>query len=71
MLTNFMNKINGYKTYITLVVGLVITILGHFWGPTHIGPVDVPAIDTASTWKTVWEILVAIFIRHGITKAQA
>ena len=64
----FMQKIEGKKTYITLSLGMIVAIIGRFWGPLHLGPIDVPQISSSDMWKLIWEGFVFGFLRNGVSK---
>lgn len=66
MLTNFFNRINGYKTYITVTVGAIVVIIGHFWGPLTLGGVSIPFVETSDMWRTIWEAISVAFLRKGV-----
>lgn len=66
---NLMGKLDGYKTYITGLLGMALLVVGHFWGPIHVGTVDIPAIDTKTMFEGLWGGAMALFIRHGVSKA--
>lgn len=53
MLTNLWGKLDGYKTYVLAVLGILIALAGHFWGPFTMGAVTIPAF----TWPDVWNVL--------------
>ena len=61
-------KIEGKKTYITLSLGMIVAIIGRFWGPLHLGPIDVPQISSSDMWKLIWEGFVFGFLRNGVSK---
>lgn len=66
---NLFAKIDGQKTYVTSALGMVLLVVGHFWGPLHLGPIDVPQIDAKTMWEGVWAGIMAMTIRHGVTKS--
>lgn len=67
---NILAKVDGFKTYIAGTLGILVAVTGHFWGPIHVGPIDVPAIETAVMWRTIWEALTLMFLRAGVKKAE-
>lgn len=69
MLQKLLGSVSGYKTYITLIVGVFIALLGALWGPIHVGPVDIPQVQWPDFWKIVWEALAASFLRSGVSKS--
>lgn len=70
MLQNLMSKVDGQKTYLTIGLGVLVAVVGHFWGPLHVGPVDVPQVSSGDMWKLIWEGVSVAFLRHGVSKAQ-
>ncbi len=64
-----LEKVSGYKTYIALSLGVVVAVVGRFWGPLHVGPIDIPAIETAEMWKIIWEAVAGMFLRAGVKKS--
>lgn len=69
MLENMMTKVSGKKTYITLGLGIVVAVIGHFWGPIDVGPIDIPAISSADMWQAIWLGLSGTFLRQGVSKS--
>jgi hypothetical protein len=66
---NLLGKVDGYKVYITAVLGALVAVVGHFWGPLHLGPVDVPAVTSGEMWAAVWAAVGAVNMRHAVSKA--
>lgn len=65
-----MAKLSGYKTYITLILGIVVAVAGHFWGPIDLpGPADIPYMDAKTMWEAIWMGLTGVFMRAGIAKS--
>ena len=60
-----MNKLkgilNGKKTYVTAIVGIITAVAAHLTGE----------MEFADTIRTVWVAVIAIFVRNGITKEAA
>lgn len=67
---NLMEKLNGSKTYITGLFGMALLVVGHFWGPIHIGPVDIPVVDSKTMFEGLWTGAMALFLRHGISTSS-
>lgn len=67
MLTKLLGSINGYKTYILAVLGALVAVLGHFWGPFTIANVPIPQVSTDDMWKAVWAVASLASLRHGIS----
>jgi hypothetical protein len=62
-------SISGYKTYITLVVGILVAVIGHFWGPLSLGGVEIPFISSEAMWQVIWAALTGVFLRQGVAKS--
>ena len=71
MLGGIMEKLSGYKTYITALLGIIVVIIGHFFGPINAGPVQIPLIESGDMWKGIWDALMIIFLRKGISVSKA
>lgn len=69
MLNGLMSKLDGYKTYITGTAGILVAIVGCYFGPVDMGPVHIPKIDSSVMWPLVWNGLMALFIRNGVSKS--
>lgn len=54
---NLLSKLNGYKTYIVGVAG-ILTALGAFLSGT---------LTSAQLGEAVWAAVMAMTIRHGVT----
>jgi hypothetical protein len=61
--------LSGWKTYITLGLGIIIAIVGHFWGPLSLGGVEIPYVTSEGLWQVVWAALTGIFLRQGVSKS--
>lgn len=70
MLSKLTSKIDGYKTYILAVLGAIAAIIGHFWGPTNLGPIPVPVVSTDEMWKAIWAVASLASLRHGMDKKE-
>ena len=70
MLGNLMGKVSGQKTYITVGLGIAVAVVGHFWGPLDIGPIDIPQVSSGDMWKLIWEGISVAFLRHGVSKTS-
>lgn len=62
--------IDGYKTYILAGFGILIALVGHFWGPVTVSGTTIPAQSWADVWKVVYASGIITFLRHGIQKSQ-
>lgn len=69
MLNKVMGKLNGYKTYITLTLGIAVAVIGRFWGPIQVGPISIPAVENGQMWEIVWQALSGMFLRAGVKKS--
>jgi hypothetical protein len=64
---NLAKAVDGYKTYITLAVGMVVIAANHFgWLPPSMTP---PNLDPNNWVNEEFALVVAAFFRSGITKA--
>jgi hypothetical protein len=72
---NIMGKlfgaIDGYKTYILAAFGILVAVVGHFWGPFNIGSVTIPAMTWNEVWNIVWNGGLFALLRNGVSKAKA
>lgn len=69
MLGNLMSKVDGYKTYILAVMGIIVAIIGHFWGPITFGTTDIPRYDWGQCWDMIWKCALVMTTRSAIAKA--
>lgn len=68
---NILAKIDGFRTYIAIGLGILIGVAGHFWGPITLGPVEVPFVTSKELWAMVWAGVTAFYGRKAISKVQA
>lgn len=54
MLTKLWAALDGYKTYVLAVFGILVALIGHFWGPVQIGAISIPQMDWPAVWNVVW-----------------
>lgn len=54
MLTKVWAALDGYKTYVLAVLGILIAVAGHFWGPFQVAGATVPAFSWGDVWQVVW-----------------
>lgn len=66
MLTKLMGSIEGYKTYVLAVLGVVVGLIGVLWGPVDIGPIDIPKLSWGDFWNVVWNGGLFAALRHGV-----
>jgi hypothetical protein len=69
MLGKLFTKMDGYKTYALAVLGIVVGLVGHFWGPISWGPIQIPALSWDDFWKILWNGGLFAFLRQGVTKS--
>lgn len=66
-----LSKLNGNKTYILAVLGIVVAVAGHFWGPFQIGDLQVPQFTWNQIVSIAWGSGLFAALRHGVsTQAQ-
>lgn len=70
MLTNIWNKVNGYKTYILAASGVLIALIGHFAGPSDLGPITIPYLSWTQVWDVVWNGGLFAALRNGVAKTE-
>ncbi len=70
MLDKLKGFIDGKKTYITVVIGIIVAIAGYLYGPINVGPVDIPSVSSQEVWTIVWNGLMFLFLRKGVKKAE-
>lgn len=68
MITKLWAALDGSKTYLLAGLGVVIALIGHFCGPVHVGPIDIPAITWEQVWSTLWTSGLFGALRLGISK---
>ena len=69
MLTSLWNKIDGSKTYILAGLGIVVALIGHFWGPLNVAGATIPKESWNDVWAAVQASGIVAAIRHAISKA--
>ncbi len=69
MLDKVIAKVSGLKTYITSIIAILVLVIGRYWGPINVGPIDIPAIEAAAMWKGIWAAVTACFMRAGVKKS--
>jgi len=67
-ITKVFDAINGYKTYILAGLGIVIALVGHFWGPLNIAGGTIPKESWNDVWSAVQASGIIAALRHGIAK---
>jgi hypothetical protein len=60
--------INGYKTYVLAGVGIVVSLVGHFWGPVTLAGGTIPTQSWSDVWKVIYASGIISALRHGISK---
>lgn len=68
MLTNLWTKVDGYKSYALGLLAVFVGLVGHFWGPISVGPIQIPAMTWADTWHLAWEGGLVVSGRSAIDK---
>lgn len=54
MLTKLWDALEGYKTYVLAVIGILVAVAGHFWGPFSLGSVQVPTFTWNEVFNVIW-----------------
>lgn len=54
MLTKLWGGLEGSKTYALAVLGILVALIGHFWGPVDIAGQTIPKMDWSQVWQVVW-----------------
>ena len=62
------SAIDGYKTYILAAIGIIVAVVGHYWGPLQIGQVTVPQFSWNDVLGIAWKSGVIGALRHGYGK---
>ena len=68
-LDKIVSAIDGYKTYVLAGVGIVVALVGHFWGPVTIAGAQIPQESWSDVWKVVYASGIISALRHGVSKA--
>ena len=63
------DKLSGYKTYILAGLGILVGLVGHFFGPFNIGSLQVPAFSWNDVWNLVWNGGLFAALRAGVAKS--
>ena len=61
--------LSGWKTYITAALGIIVAVIGHYWGPLNIAGIDIPFMTGEAMWQVIWAAVTAIFLRQGVSKS--
>lgn len=64
----FLSSIDGYKSYILAAIGILVSLVGHVWGPITIAGAQIPQQSWSDVWKVVYASGVISALRHGISK---
>lgn len=66
MLTKLWTSLDGSKTYVLAVLGVLVALCGHFWGPFNLGTLTVPQFSWNDVWTIVWNGGLFAALRHGV-----
>lgn len=66
MLTKVFEALKGSKTYVLAVLGILVAVAGHFWGPINIGTLTIPQMSWNEVWAIVWNGGLFAALRHGV-----
>lgn len=66
MMQKLLDAVKGYKTYLLAVLGILVAVIGHFWGPLNIAGQTIPQITTDEMWKLIWNSGLFAAVRHSI-----
>ena len=70
MLTKVFSKLDGFKTYITVGVGILTAVVAHFWGPLDIAGVQIPQLSWGQVWAVLWGGTLGATMRNAIAKVS-
>lgn len=62
-INNLRSAVSGKKTYIALILGLLVC------GAEYLGVDVVPSIDQGNAIETAYGLVVAVFMRAGVAKS--
>ena len=65
MLTKLFDALKGYKTYVLAVVGIVVALVGHFYGPVQLGSLSIPQMSWGDVWQVIWTSGLFSALRHS------
>lgn len=68
MLEGVRAKLDGKKTYIISIVGILVGLVGLLFGPVDLGPINIPKITYGEFWSIVWNGGLFSALRVGLTK---
>lgn len=66
MLNKLATALAGSKTYILAALGIIVAVVGHFWGPINIGNLTIPQMSWNEVWQIVWGGGLFAALRHGV-----
>lgn len=46
--------LEGKKTYGVSILGIIVGLIGHFYGPLHVGPLEIPQFTSNEIFTAVW-----------------
>ena len=71
MLSDLANALQGRKTYVLSGLGIVIALLGHFFGPTSLVGIQIPAFSWNEVWQAVYTSGLFAALRAGVNTKGA
>lgn len=66
MLNKLFAALAGYKTHSLVVVGILVALLGHFYGPLDIGTLKIPQFSWEEVFKIIWNGGLFSALRSGV-----
>ena len=54
MITKVWGSLQGHKTNLLSLIGVIVAVAAHFWGPFNIGDLVVPEMSWNQVWGTIW-----------------